>query len=67
MAEAASFGFQMAYRQVRRVVALTCENHNRFFVLRSQVASQPPRISLWYLLGHLGVFNRQQVRSKTQD
>jgi hypothetical protein len=63
MAEAASFGFQMAYRQVRRVVALTCENHNRFFVLRSQ----PPRISLWYLLGHLGVFNRQQVRSKTQD
>ena len=34
----ASFGFQMADRQIRRVVALTCENHNH------------NRVSLWYLL-----------------
>jgi hypothetical protein len=31
MAEA-SFDFQMADRQIRRIVALTCENHNQFCV-----------------------------------
>jgi hypothetical protein len=31
MAEASS-GFQMADRQIRRIVALTCENHNQFCV-----------------------------------
>jgi hypothetical protein len=31
MAEA-SFGFQMAGRQIRRIVALTCENHSQFCV-----------------------------------
>jgi hypothetical protein len=56
MAEA-SFDFQMAGRQIRWVVAITCENHSQFCL-----ASQPPRISTWYLLGHLGAFNRQQVR-----
>jgi hypothetical protein len=52
MAEA-SFDFQMTGRQI-----LTCENHNQFCVASFLVS----RISLWYLLGHLGVFNRQQVR-----
>jgi hypothetical protein len=56
MAEA-SFDFQMANRQIRRIATPTCENHNQFRV----ASSRPPRIALWYLLGHLGVFNRQQV------
>jgi hypothetical protein len=30
----AGFGFQMAGRQIRRVVALTCENNNQQSVLR---------------------------------
>jgi hypothetical protein len=59
MAEA-SFGFQMAGRQIRRIANRGSYLHVRTttsfcFVLRSQ----PSRISLWYLLGNLGVFNRQ--------
>jgi hypothetical protein len=51
----ASFDFQMAGRQLRRIVTLTpCENHNQFCVASSLVSR-----CAWYLLGHLGVFNRQ--------
>jgi hypothetical protein len=52
----ASFDFQIADRQqIRRIVtpdSFMCEPQS---VLRSQ----PPHISRWYLLGHLGAFNRQ--------
>jgi hypothetical protein len=37
------FDFQMAGRQIRRIAALTCENHNQFCV-----ASPLVRISMWY-------------------
>jgi hypothetical protein len=49
MAEA-SFNFQMAGRQIRRIVALTCENHNQFCV-----ASLLVGISLWYLRALEGI------------
>jgi hypothetical protein len=34
----ASFDFQVASRQIRRIAALTCENHNQFCVASSLVS-----------------------------
>ena len=48
------FGFQMTGRQIRRIVAPACENHNQFCVASPLVSR------CGALLGHLGrVFNLQ--------